>query len=278
MGFLISRPQEPEITYLFIDAGYLSEIYKNNNFLKQWLIDDYEQGLKNVNFELIKNYFKPRRVFYYDCSDEIRNNNETEEQYRDKLTNQKEFFNRIRSIEGFHVRLGTLTGRKKEKRQKEVDILLAVDMMNHAIRKNMTKAVLLSGDRDFKPLVESLIELGTLVYIAAEPKSISSEFRYSADAYTELTFNNLYSFLMPDIQSKYPIPNCMTNSLKPTSNLIKVGIVDNRKVEIYQVDNEFTMFLEQTIRENSLSLSFYDLERLELYYKLQYGKEIQWSS
>ena len=65
--------------------------------------------------------------------------------------------NRIRKVYGTHVRLGSLTGIEKKRRQKEVDILLAVDMMNHAVRQNMTRAVLLSGERDFKPLIESLV-------------------------------------------------------------------------------------------------------------------------
>jgi uncharacterized LabA/DUF88 family protein len=55
------------------------------------------------------------------------------------------------------VRQGWLSPGKK-RQQKEVDVLLAVDMLTRSFYKNMTKAVLLAGDRDFKPVVE-VVEL-----------------------------------------------------------------------------------------------------------------------
>jgi uncharacterized LabA/DUF88 family protein len=38
-------------------------------------------------------------------------------------------------------------------------------MMNHAIRQNMRRAVLVTGDADFKPLVESMVQIGMFVEI-----------------------------------------------------------------------------------------------------------------
>ena len=64
---------------------------------------------------------------------------------------QRDEFNSIRSLAGFHVIEGTLSA----KRQKEVDVALAVDMLTHAFNHNMGWAHLIAGDLDFRPLVQA---------------------------------------------------------------------------------------------------------------------------
>jgi uncharacterized LabA/DUF88 family protein len=44
--------------------------------------------------------------------------------------------------------------------------------MNHSFRRNMTKAVLIAGDQDFKPVVESLVQAGTWVTVVSAARSI----------------------------------------------------------------------------------------------------------
>ena len=106
------------------------------------------KAIGSFNFEqLTSGMFK---TFYYDCKDDLKKATETEEQFRKRLE-QEEHFNGIQGVRGCHVQLGTLTSEGTRKRQKEVDILLTVDMMNRAIRQNMDHAFLLSGDADFRP-------------------------------------------------------------------------------------------------------------------------------
>jgi hypothetical protein len=64
------------------------------------------------------------------------------------------------------VRLGSLSGKGNRKRQKKVDVLLAVEALDHAFRKNMAQVCLITGDLDFSPLVESLVKLGTYVTVS----------------------------------------------------------------------------------------------------------------
>jgi hypothetical protein len=72
---------------------------------------------------------------------------------RTRLVPLQNFFARTGALSGVHVRLGTVTG--KRRRQKEVDILLATDMLTHGFNGNMKTAVLLSGDLDFRPIIEA---------------------------------------------------------------------------------------------------------------------------
>ena len=41
---------------------------------------------------------------------------------------------------------------RKKLRQKKVDVLLAVEALDHAFRGNMSRAYLIAGDLDFAPL------------------------------------------------------------------------------------------------------------------------------
>ncbi|MGD1703513.1 NYN domain-containing protein [Dapis sp. BLCC M229] len=271
----------PEITYLFIDGGYLRRSYKDCT--SQWFGNDVGDG-RDIDFAAIKSRFNARKVFYYDCLDEIHNKNEKEEDFKARVSQQKDDFNQIRSLEGYHVKLGTLVGNPNNKRQKEVDVLLTVDMMNHTIRNNMTNAVLIAGDRDFKPVVESLVTMGMYVKIASEPRSTSPELRYAADDYIPLLFENYYSWSSPELKKKYPTPKIdqagggdTPQRYRPSdAKFLKQGKVNGYKAELFQKDSQFILFFEKIEGGWTLKLSFNSQERLELYYFLKYGKKIEW--
>src|SRR5207248_10286582 len=57
---------------------------------------------------------------------------------------------------------------------------------------NMGKAILLSGDGDFKPLVESVVQLGVFVEVSADPRHTSSELTWVADDYRPITLQNYF--------------------------------------------------------------------------------------
>ncbi len=267
--------EPPEITYLFIDGGYLRDKYKKAIY--EWFNNDVVD-LRNINFAAIKSHFKAKKVFYYDCLDEIKNKNEEDEDFEARKSKQKDDFNQIRSLEGYHVKLGNLVGTPKNKRQKEVDVLLTVDMMNHTIRNNMTNAVLIAGDRDFKPVVESLVSMGMYVKIASEPRSTSPEFRYAADNYIPLSFDNYYSWSSQELRNKYPIPKVDRQRPSNDAHLLKQGKVKVKgyKAELFQKDNEFILFFEKREDGYPLTISSDVEERPEIYYFLKYGKEIEW--
>jgi uncharacterized LabA/DUF88 family protein len=73
------------------------------------------------------------------------------------------------------MRLGSLRGAPKKRRQKEVDVLLAADMLTHGYDGNMDKAILIAGDLDFRRVVEALVRRGVFVEVWYEPKSGAAE-------------------------------------------------------------------------------------------------------
>ncbi len=266
--------QAPETTYLFIDGGYLKDKYEKAT--SKWFNNDIVDVI-NIDFAAIKWHFKAKKVFYYDCLDEIQNKNEKEEDFKARVSQQKDDFNQIRSLEGYHVKLGSLVGTPNNKRQKEVDVLLTVDMMNHTIRNNMTNAVLIAGDRDFKPVVESLVSMGMYVKIASDPRSTSPELRYAADDYIPLSFHNYYNWSSPELKKKYPKPRMDRRiDIPNNAHLLKQGKVNNYKAELFQKDNEFILFFEKREDGYPLTISSDVEERPEIYYSIKYGKKIEW--
>src|SRR5438067_5819506 len=142
-------------TYLFIDGGYLREVYRD-------LFDPLFGGGYAVDYKSVKETFNARRVFLYDCLDDVQKAGESKADFDARVQQQQDYFDAIDKVDGVHVCYGVLShGRKRQ--QKEVDVLLAVDMLTHSFSKNMDEAVLLSGDRDFRPVVESVVRLGTHV-------------------------------------------------------------------------------------------------------------------
>src|SRR5260221_8920026 len=159
-------------TYLFIDGEYLRQIHR-----------DAMQAFFGVDGEL--DLSKPKdqagaiRAFFYDSLDDAPRQGESEEACRARVAPLEEFFTEARALSGVHVRLGTVTG--KRRRQKEVDILLAVDMFTDGFNGSMRTAVLLSGDLDFRPIIEALVRHGVFVEGWYHRRSIAQAWRGAGD-------------------------------------------------------------------------------------------------
>src|SRR2546426_692555 len=110
---VVSHPfPSMDIAYLFIDGSYLREV-----------CDEYMHGLFEVEADIdlaaVKHGFVAKKVFYYDCLDDVARRDEAPDELKARVGRQQERFDKINSIPGFHVRLGTLAGTKPGKlRQK----------------------------------------------------------------------------------------------------------------------------------------------------------------
>lgn len=259
-----------EITYLFIDGGYLRQRYQES--VRPWFGNDGE-----IDFSTIAETYRSRKTFYYDCLDTIRRKDETESAFNSRVSSQEAYFNKIRELAGFHVQLGTLAGDERGRRQKEVDVLLAVDMMNHAIRGNMTIAILLAGDRDFKPLVESLIQIGTYVHVVSDARWRSEDLAWAADESSKLSFRNYFNWSAESLRAQYSLPDATANVDPPAgATLVKAGITRGLAVKLYRTNNFFLIYQPESEYGYSLRFLSEDPERLELYFRLQYG-DISWN-
>lgn len=264
-----------ENRYLFVDGGYLRKIY--TKYMNDFFGVDGE-----INLLLVKNSASAVRAYYYDCLDDIQKSNEGEADFRARVKRQDDFFNEIRSLPGYHVRLGTLSGTPGKLRQKEVDVLLAVDMLTHGFYRNMSQAVLLAGDLDFKPIVDSLVQHGTYVHVRYERHTAARTLYWAADVGQEITFHTLYNWSTTDFRDTHPIPSGVSNSAPPTNlPVIKKGIAADSPITLFQKGSGYLLFADARPPRMSLTLESDNLEKLEEYFKPQYGSmygSIHWTT
>lgn len=72
--------------------------------------------------------------------------------------------------------------------QKEVDVSLAVEMMEHALMNHFDVAIVVSGDRDYIPVIQKVQASGKRVEVASYEEFISNdkELLMTADVYHKL--------------------------------------------------------------------------------------------
>lgn len=172
--------------YIFIDGG----------FLRQARIDAFQRLFgKGIDGQLdcsrLKDAIGGQKAFYYDCAG-------------GELA-QKEL-ERIHESEGFHVFSGTLIETPKRRGQKEVDVALAVDMLMHAHAKNMDQAALITGDLDFRPVVDALVRLGVYVTLWTVRPHSAENLRYAADHVKEMDDLTLYEWATQSFRELHPVP------------------------------------------------------------------------
>ena len=142
---------------VFIDIGYLGKVLK------------YCFGEPRINFERLSDavceYRQRLRTYIYDCTPYM-SNPPTEEEER-RVANHERFVTSLDRLPRFDIRLGKTAKNPHtgEFYQKRVDVLLTVDLMRMAWSKQIQTAVLITGDSDFVPAVESAKEAGLLTIL-----------------------------------------------------------------------------------------------------------------
>jgi uncharacterized LabA/DUF88 family protein len=143
---------------IFIDGAYLSYVLK-------------DFGVPKVNFEaLVKRITGSRellRTYYYDCLP-FQSQSPTRDE-SERFAKRQAFHAALTRIPRFQVRLGKLARRHENGivryEQKRVDILLAVDLVQLAAKRQITDAVLLAGDSDFLPAIEVAKAEGVVIHL-----------------------------------------------------------------------------------------------------------------
>jgi uncharacterized LabA/DUF88 family protein len=70
--------------------------------------------------------------------------------------------------------------------QKEVDVAMACEMLEHAIKDHFDTAIVVSGDRDFLPAIEKVQNEGKTVELAGFKMSMSHVLQLRCDVYHAL--------------------------------------------------------------------------------------------
>jgi uncharacterized LabA/DUF88 family protein len=192
----LRSPQE--IHYLFVDAGSLRG--RLENISKRF----FPGQAFTINFENLARDFT--KTFYYDALP-VREKDEDERTYNERIKPQRTLLDSAAGVDGIHVYEGDARRRRKVGlEQKKVDVMIAVDMLTHSFRRNMHQATLLTGDNDFKPLLDALVQEGMFVTLWYPPDETSQELINAADARTALDMRALYGLLTAECQSRFSIP------------------------------------------------------------------------
>jgi len=124
------------------------------------------------------------RCFYFDALD-------------DEDPEMVAFFEKMRGLDDTHVYLGRLVRGGSGRRQKGVDIQLAVEALKVAGSGNADVIALVTGDEDFIPLVEAIRDEGPIVYVLAFNDSVSADLLNAADR----------KYVFTDFDSGWTFPN-----------------------------------------------------------------------
>lgn len=89
----------------------------------------------------------------------------------------KDVRDHLRALAAAHAKVATL-------KEKAVDIMLARDLLEHAMTDRFDAAYLLSADGDFTPVVETIRHRGKKLYVASP--GYSSQLRQAANAFITL--------------------------------------------------------------------------------------------
>jgi uncharacterized LabA/DUF88 family protein len=268
--------------YLFIDGGYMRKVFDASMHQVFGRSGALDVSILRRQCVANRNESSVSRAFFYDCIDDERRPGESDDSYEKRVGPQREWLRSVQLLDGFFVRLGTVTGRKPDRiRQKEVDVLVAVDMLEHSFRRNMDVAWLLAGDGDFVPIVESLVRLGTYVRVVFEPKSASAKLFEGADENYPLEFDDIWAWGSNGFRAACSLPTRRSQHggnqirLDPRT-ILREGVTAGGQLRIWS--EHVGLFTAQYCKD--ATSHFYDLSNrdwLENYIAAKYGA-IKWNN
>ena len=211
--------------YLFIDGGYAHQIYRD----AMQAVFGVAGELSVAKIVLQINVF---RTYYYDCLDDSQKDGESKSAFDLRLQSQEAYFSQIESLPRVHLRLGTVMGRRR--RQKEVDVLLAVDMLTHGFNRSMGQAALVAGDLDFRPVVDALIRAGIYVEVWYENTSGSKGLYRAADLGRPINWSNLYMWSSDAFLATHQLPKVVGGAANEylTASQLGCGSFEGGTVEL----------------------------------------------
>ena len=241
-------------TYLFVDGNYLQQDYKK--FAEQWFGTEGK-----LDFERIKEEFQADRNFYFDAADDI---------------------NKFRDLQqsDWVVELGYVSS-GRNRRQKEVDILMALRMISYAHKAKMNNVILLAGDGDFRPLAHELVKLDVDVKIVGDKKSINTQLLGEATSKLFIDIDYYYKWTKENIKATKPLEKIKNIELGQHQSPInpistKKGTFDGDSITLIEKwENYFALVRSPQISEKFLWLECDNKEDLQTYFTLKFG-EINW--
>ena len=237
-------------TYLFVDGNYLQEDYKR--FAEKWFGTDGK-----LDFDKVRKEFGADRNFYFDAADDP---------------------NKFKDLQqsNWVVELGYVSSGRNRK-QKEVDILMALRVIGYAYGNKMSNAILLAGDGDFRPLVHELVRLNVEVKVIGNKKSISTQLLGEATSTYFIDIDDYYRWTQESIKAIKPLEQIKRYNASnhpttlPDSRILTKTGKFNEKVITLIHEAESLFYLVQT-EDNFVWLEADNQEDLINFFEIKYGK------
>ncbi|URK88001.1 NYN domain-containing protein [Rhizobium sp. RCAM05350] len=205
--------------YMFVDAASL---YAHTAKISRQFFNGTQ-----FEFDLKRMRMPYTRLFYYDAMP-VRKvfENEDEATYLSRTEPQRKILDIMKATDGVHVYEGDAHQRKRGQgglEQKKVDVMIAVDMLTHTFRHNMHQAELLTGDNDFKPLIDALVREGMLTTLWYPPGSTNPELINAADSRRPISLQILWQWMTDASRQEFTIPMQINKdpSLEPGDLLVE---------------------------------------------------------
>jgi uncharacterized LabA/DUF88 family protein len=201
--------------YLFIDGASFEEALKD---MCKFIFPN-EDVLSFVDFRQVSHGFD--RVFYYD-SLPARKNNQTDTEHQSAVSRKQMIFDRINAAPNSHVRgaFSKYARRLKRQEQKGVDVLFAIDVLQHTYQGNMDKAAIITGDLDFLPLFDAIVQTRVTSELIYDKRSVAAELVESADISRAIRFYDLGIWLIEPLCQRFRLFGSRT--VTPSG---KIGVI-----------------------------------------------------
>lgn len=166
-----------EKAVVFIDGGYLRDILRNNfnhsfiDYLKFCQIICQDLGLDRL------------RTYYYTCLPFVRKNNSNDMW---KLSKSDKFISKLKRLPRFEVKLGKLQLIGGGFKQKMVDVLMSLDIVEMCFDKKINEVIIVAGDADFVPAIKKAKNCGAIVHLFYHSKSVHNELLDNVDEIHEI--------------------------------------------------------------------------------------------
>ena len=151
---------------VFIDGGYLNKVLKN--YFSEADID-YEK-FSQLLCELVG--AERLRTYFYHCMPLIRKNCPEDE---DRHAKMQKFIQKIKRLPRFEVKLGKLQLIGDKFKQKMIDVLMSLDIVDISFEKHVDYIILVAGDSDFVPAIKKAKDYGVVVHLFYHKNSIHNQ-------------------------------------------------------------------------------------------------------
>jgi uncharacterized LabA/DUF88 family protein len=151
---------------VFIDGGYF------NKCLKKYFSS---QGVDYLKFseEICMHVGAKRlRTYFYHCLPFVREGSKEDEK---RHSSAELFLTKLKRLSRFEVKLGKLQLIGGQFKQKMIDVLMSLDIVDMCFNNQISQAIIVAGDSDFIPALKKAKDCGAIIHLFYHPDAVHNE-------------------------------------------------------------------------------------------------------